>query len=159
MAENCAGWPVQSCSAVMGQRNELSGTQAWRPARAGGCSAGQAVSGHVSCRPKAANVPVGRAAGAGAGGGGGETAEGMRAEVQAGSLQAGFSCQEGCREVVSGQAKGAHLPTRPGTEPSGCGWARGVLPCTRLTHQLPPQTAGAPFSGSSSLVPANVKAY
>lgn len=34
---------VQSRSAVMRQRNELSGTQAWRPARAGGCSVGQRV--------------------------------------------------------------------------------------------------------------------
>lgn len=87
----------------------------------------------------------------------GETAEGMRPEVQAASLQAGFSCQEGCLEVVSDQAKGAHLQTRPGPEPSGCGWARDVLPCTRLTHQVPPQTAGAPFSSSSSLVPLTWK--
>lgn len=38
MAENCAGW---LCSHETEQRNELSGTQAWRPARAGGRSAGQ----------------------------------------------------------------------------------------------------------------------
>lgn len=83
--------------------------------------------------------------------------------MQEGSHLLGFPDDKAAGKLQLDHAKVAHLPP-PSNPASGLWLWQGSQDCSH-THkadpatELHPQTAGAPFSCSSSLVPSNVKAY
>lgn len=144
MAENCVSCSRQSCSAVTGQKSELSAvTQAGRQARAGGRSAEQRVGMGLACLK--CTVPVeelllledcrrcGRERPA--------EGTGQRCGKKAFGLR--FPVQRASGRLQADQTKVAHLLTKGWSLPAGAGVELSVLSSSE--HRAASQNCRSPF--------------